>query len=104
MEFPAPQSGEAYEVHGSDCVLGLYPLYDRHLARIIHDGSWQNRAERVPREAYLLCCMRRHRHTHFALRFTLHASRTTSDEERRSSGSAIATEVFMNNAGQVVSS
>lgn len=31
MEFPAPQSGEAYEVHRSDCVPGLHELYDRHL-------------------------------------------------------------------------
>ena len=33
--------------------------------------------ERVPREAYLVFRMRRHRHTHSALRFTLHERRAT---------------------------
>ena len=32
VEFPTPQSGYAYEVHGSDCVLGLYQLYSRKIS------------------------------------------------------------------------
>jgi hypothetical protein len=55
---------------------------------MIHDGSSRNRPERVPREAYLVSRMRRYRHILSFLRFT-----------RKSSGSAIAAEVFMDNAG-----
>jgi hypothetical protein len=63
-------------------------------ARIIHDGSSRNRRERVPREAYLVSRMRGYRHIPSFLRFTLHERRFT----RKSSGSAIAAVVFMNNA------
>ncbi|HSQ91419.1 MAG TPA: hypothetical protein VLM19_04515, partial [Nitrospiraceae bacterium] len=34
---------------------------------------------RVPREAYLVSRMRRHGHTHSALRFTLHERRATKN-------------------------
>jgi hypothetical protein len=44
--------------------------------------------KRVPREAYLVSRMRRYRHTLSVLRFT-----------RKSGGSAIAAETFMNHAG-----
>jgi hypothetical protein len=54
--------------------------------------------KRVPREAYLVSRMRRYRHTLSVLRFTLHERRYT----RKSSGSAIAAEVLMNNAGEIV--
>ena len=50
---------------------------------------------RVPREAYLVSRMQRYRHTHSVPRFTLHERRFTL----KSSGSAIAVEAFMNNAG-----
>jgi len=36
--FSAPQSGWPYEVHGSDCVLGLYQLYDRACPR--EENQW----------------------------------------------------------------
>jgi hypothetical protein len=52
--------------------------------------------KRVPREAYLVSRMQRNRHTFSVLRFTLHELRFT----RKRGESAIAAEVFMNNAGQ----
>jgi hypothetical protein len=51
--------------------------------------------KRVPREAYLVSRMQRNRHTFSVLRFTLHELRFT----RKRGESAIAAEVFMNNAG-----
>ena len=88
---------------------------DQLLARAIHDGSWRDRPERVPREAYLVIRARLARgarkaglaesfiFTSRACRARLaclaHASGTTSDEARRSSESAIAA-AFMNHAGK----
>jgi hypothetical protein len=51
--------------------------------------------KRVPREAYLGSRMQRYRRAPSVLRFTLHERRFM----RKSSGSAIAAESFMNNAG-----
>ncbi len=77
-------------------------MSDRLLARIIHDGSSR---KRVPREAYLvkreaLAAGAKHVTSDSG---TKYASRTTFTNQRRftrnSSGSAIAAEVLMNNAG-----
>ena len=89
---------------------------DQLLARTIHDGSWQNRPERAPREAYLVIrarLARGARKTGLAESFIFanracrarlaclaHASGTTSDKARRSGESAMATEAFMNHAGK----
>ena len=54
--------------------------------------------KRVPREAYLVSRMRQYRHTHSVMRFTFHERRFT----RKRSGSAIATETFVNNAGYAI--
>jgi len=86
------------------------------LAHTIHDGSWRNRPERVPREAYLVIRARLARGARKAglaesfifasracrarLACLAHASGTTSDEERRSGKPAIAADAFMNNAGK----
>ena len=85
------------------------------LALIIHGGSSRNLTERVPREAYLVLraglarCARKaglagsvifvSRACRARLACLAHNSRTTSDEDPRSSGSASAAEVLMNNAG-----
>ncbi len=52
--------------------------------------------KRVPREAYLVSRMRRYRDTLSVLRFTLHERRVT----RKTSGSAVAVEAFVNYAGR----
>jgi len=51
--------------------------------------------KRVSREAYLVSRMRRYRHTLSVLGFTLYERRFT----RKSSGSAVAVEAFVNDAG-----
>jgi len=63
--------------------------------RIIQTVRRESARKRVPREAYLVSRIRRYRHTHSVLRFTLHERRFT----RTRSGLAIAAETFMNNAG-----
>jgi len=69
-----------------------------HNATTVQTQADWNRWEGVLREAYLASRMRQHGLTYSIQRFTLHASRMTSDEECNS-GSAIAAEVFMNHAG-----
>jgi len=77
-------------------------------------GSWRNRQERIPRETYLVIrarLARGARKTGLAESFIFasrarrarlaclaHASRTTSNEARRSGESANAAEAFMNHA------
>ena len=82
---------------------------------IIHGSSSQNRAERVPREAYLVIRAGLARHASKAglvgsfifvsracrvrLACLAHNSRTTSDDEHCSSGTAIAPAMLMNIVG-----
>ena len=89
---------------------------DQLLARTIHDGSWRNRPERAPREAYLVIRARLARSARkaglaesfiFASRACrarvaclAHASGTMRDKARRGGESAIAAEAFMNNVGK----
>jgi len=51
--------------------------------------------KRVPCEAYLVSRMRRYRHTHSVLRFTIHERPFT----RKSDISAVAEEASVNDAG-----
>src|SRR5450759_1880315 len=80
---------------------------DQLLARTIHDGSWRNRPERAPREAYLVIHARLAESFIFASRACrarvacfAHASGTMRDKARRGGESAIAAEAFMNNVGK----
>ena len=86
-----------------------------HLARTIQESSFRNLPGCAPREAYLVIragLARRARKAGLAGSFIFvnracrarlaclaHNLGTTSDEEHRSSGAAIAADVFMNNAG-----
>jgi hypothetical protein len=74
----------------------------------MHDGLWRIAWDRVAREArfaddarraYLTNKDARNRNALSVLRFTIHASRDTSDEDR-SSESAIAVKALMNNASE----
>jgi hypothetical protein len=61
---------------------------------VLHESAWN----RVSREAYLASRKQGYPARKRFSRRALHASQDTSDEER-SSGSAIAVEALMNNAG-----